>query len=125
VTFQGRRAVFEKTGGHCHFCGDQLEFSRYGKTCGDNLEGAWELDHVVQRRKGGASNTDSYLPARWNCNRLRWHRKGRDLRRLILLGLVANDEIKTGTGLGRAIRAKFEQRTAKNRRRQRAAGRDY
>jgi 5-methylcytosine-specific restriction endonuclease McrA len=82
------------------------------------------MDHVIQRKKGGASNPDNYLPACWRCNRLRWHRKGKDLRRLIQLGLVANDEIKKATELGRVLRAKLaERKTTTNARRAKAARR--
>lgn len=118
MTLQGRRAVFDKTGGHCHFCGDRLVFSHYE-------QGEWELDHAIQAAKGGASNPDNYLPACWKCNRLRWHRTGKDLRRLILLGLVANDEIKADTELGRAIHARFTQRKTKNKQRKRTTGREW
>jgi 5-methylcytosine-specific restriction endonuclease McrA len=107
LTRQGRRAVFDKTQGHCHFCGDKLVFKHYEQS-------AWELDHVIQKKKGGASSPDNYLPACGKCNHLRWHRTGKDLRRLILLGLTANDEIKAGTALGNAIHVKFNKRKAKS-----------
>lgn len=106
------RAVYDKTHGHCHFCGDKVVLGHHGKTKGHPLRGAWELDHVIQRKRGGASNSDNYLPACWRCNRLRWHRRGRDLRRLIQLGLVANDEVMARTELGRAIAARLTQRKA-------------
>jgi 5-methylcytosine-specific restriction endonuclease McrA len=111
------RVVYDKTRGHCHFCGDKVVLGHHGKTKGHPLRGAWELDHVIQAAKGGKSNPDNFLPACWKCNRLRWHRKGRDLRRLVQLGLIANDEIKTGTELGQAIHAKFKKHKAKNKRR--------
>ena len=111
------RAVYDKTHGHCHFCGDKIVLGYHGKTKGHPLRGAWEMDHVIQAAKGGRSNPDNYLPACWKCNRLRWHRKGKDLRRLILLGLVANGEIKRKTELGRAISVKLAQRQATNKKR--------
>jgi len=109
-----RRVVYDKTRGHCHFCGDKVVLENYGKKRKPYPDGAWELDHVIQRKKGGASEADNYLPACKQCNHLRWHRNGRDLRRLILLGLVAQDEIKAGTKLGGEIHAKFKIREAKN-----------
>jgi 5-methylcytosine-specific restriction endonuclease McrA len=111
------RAVYDKTRGHCHFCGDKVVLGHHGKTKGKSPRGAWELDHVIQAAKGGKSNPDNFLPACWKCNRLRWHRTGRDLRRLILLGLVANDEIRADTEHGRAIHAKFKQHKAQNKHR--------
>jgi 5-methylcytosine-specific restriction endonuclease McrA len=118
VTSRGRRAVFDKTQGHCHFCVDELLFDNYGPKRKPYPPGAWELDHVIQRKKGGVSTSDNYLPACKQCNHLRWHRSGSDLRRLILLGLVANDEIRADTELGRAVNAEIENREAKNKRRQ-------
>jgi len=110
------RAVFDKTHGHCHFCGDELVFERYH-------DGEWELDHVIQRKKGGASDPDNYLPACKKCNHLRWHRKGEDLREVIFLGLIAKAEIKAGTRLGHEITAKRKQRLDTNdRRRSRSRG---
>jgi hypothetical protein len=109
------RAVYDRTHGHCHFCGDKVVLGHHGKTKRGYLRGAWELDHIIQAAKGGKSNPDNYLPACWKCNRLRWHRKGQDLRRLILLGLVARDEIRAGSGLGRELTAKLARRKAYNR----------
>ena len=116
--------MFDKTSGHCHFCGDKVVLENYGKKRKPYPNGAWELDHVIQRKKGGASTADNYLPACKQCNHLRWHRSGSDLRRLILLGLVANDEIKADTELGRAVHAKLKNREAKNKQRQLATGRE-
>lgn len=65
------RAVYDKTRGHCHFCGDRVVLGHHGRTKSGYVRGAWELDHVIQRKKGGASNPDNYLPACWKCNRLR------------------------------------------------------
>lgn len=120
MTEQALRAVFRKTRGHCHFCGDKVVLGHYGKAAHPKRKyrrGAWELDHIIQAAKGGESNPGNLLPACWTCNRLRWHRRGRDLRRLIRLGLAANDEIKADTELGRAIHAKFVLRKGKVRQR--------
>jgi hypothetical protein len=45
------RAVYDKTRGHCHFCGDELEFEAYGAKRQPYPNGAWELDHVIQVAK--------------------------------------------------------------------------
>jgi len=111
------RAVFAKTGGHCHFCGDKLVFEHYGRKRKPYPKGAWELDHVIQAAKGGADSPDNFLSACKECNLLRWHRRGKDLRRIILLGLVANDEIKNKSDTGREIQNKLRRRRAQNRRR--------
>ena len=66
MTEKQRRQIWEKTSGHCHFCGDPVTYERRGWREGD-LTGYWEVDHVIQRQKGGGSSVQNYLPActRW------------------------------------------------------------
>ena len=101
ITNNKLATVFNKTNGHCHFCGDSLVFEKYGVKYSNNLNGAWEADHIMQKGKGGSKNIENCLPCCVPCNRLRWHRKGEDLRDLIFFGLIAKDEImkKTITGM--------------------------
>ena len=75
--------------GHCHFCGDEIELNKRGWTA--RMSGHWEADHVVQKKNGGSDNLNNLLPACTRCNRLRWGRSGRSLRRVIVLGLVAKE----------------------------------
>lgn len=116
-------AVFNKTSGHCHFCGDALTLEKYGAKDINDLDGAWEADHISQKGKGGSKDIENCLPSCVRCNRLRWHRKGEDLRDLIFLGLIAKDEIIKKTLLGnkivelknkRIIQNKNRRRTIKN-----------
>ena len=100
ITNNKLKLVFEKTKGHCHFCGDSIVFEKYGSK---EVPGAWEADHIIQRAKGGQKEIINCLPSCVKCNRLRWHRKGENLRDLIFLGLIANDEVKKGSVLGKAI----------------------
>jgi len=65
------REIFDKTGGHCHFFGDSLRFDCRGWS--ERMNGHWEVDHVVQRGKGGVRSADNCLPTCTRCNRLRWH----------------------------------------------------
>lgn len=83
--------VFLKTEGHCHFCGDPLSFEqrRRGKS-----DSAWESDHIFQLKKGGPRGAENTLPTCWRCNQLRWGRTGDSLRRLLVAGLVAIQEIE-------------------------------
>ncbi len=87
------RAIWEKTGGRCHFCGDPVRLNGRGYT-GPGSDGSWEIDHVTQRAKGGLSGVENYLPACTRCNRLRWHRTGAQLRQVLVLGLIARREIE-------------------------------
>lgn len=97
------KRIFDNTFGHCHFCGDPLVFKKYGYKDINNLKGAWEVDHINQKAKGGRKDETNCLPACVRCNRLRWHRKGDDLRELILLGLISKEEIKKDSEVGKII----------------------
>jgi 5-methylcytosine-specific restriction endonuclease McrA len=104
------RAIFDKTHGHCHFCGDPLVFINRGwvKEC----DGHWEVDHVIQRNKGGAKSAENCLAACTRCNRLRWHRSGDAMRKLLLLGVIAAEQInkQKPTGLGRELAGLLKKR---------------
>jgi 5-methylcytosine-specific restriction endonuclease McrA len=113
------REIFQRTSGHCHFCGDKLRLGNYGDSTNNEPVGAWEADHVIQRGKGGSKSAANCLPACVRCNRLRWHRKGKQLRELLLLGLVANDEIKKRTETGKKISALKKSHLERNKSRRR------
>lgn len=110
------RKIFGKTNGHCHFCGNKLAFKKRGKKSG-KLEGYWEVDHVIQRAKGSRSSSENYLPACVGCNRLRWDRPGLKLRKLIFLGIIANEQIKAGTDLGKQLAELKRKRKLQNKHR--------
>lgn len=116
------RQVWEKTHGHCHFCGDPVDFDKRGWRDGD-LTGYWEVDHIIQKGKGGGNGVDNCLPACTRCNRLRWHRRGDALRELLLLGLIARDEIAKDSPLGQALSHLRQSRLEKNRQRRKRAHR--
>ena len=109
------RAIWKKTDGHCHFCGDPVEFEKRGWN--EDLSGYWEVDHVIQQNKGGEDSVDNYLPACTRCNRLRWHRTGGEIRELLLLGLIAQGEIKRNTQIGQKMVDLKEKRLTNNQKR--------
>jgi hypothetical protein len=113
MTQEELRHIWQKTEGHCHFCGDPVVFETRGWVEGD-LTGYWEVDHVIQRQKGGSVKAGNCLPACTRCNRLRWHRKGEGIRELLFLGLIARDEIRSGGAVGRILVRLREQRIHKN-----------
>ena len=57
-----RRAVLEKYGGRCAYCGTPLEPGRRG----DNI---MQVDHVHARYLGGTDDPDNLVPACRLCNR--------------------------------------------------------
>lgn len=113
------REIFAKTQGHCHFCGDPLVFENRGWT--DHPDGHWEVDHVIQRDKGGSKKADNCLPACTICNRLRWHRTGASVRSLLLLGVIAAKEIKNYSSIGRELIHLRDKRRTENEARRQAA----
>jgi hypothetical protein len=108
----GLEGVFAKTQGHCHFCGDQLVFENRGWTA--KPDGHWEVDHVIQRDKGGSKKADNCLPACTVCNRLRWHRAAASVQGLLLLGVISAKEIKNHTSIGRELSRLRDKRLTEN-----------
>jgi 5-methylcytosine-specific restriction endonuclease McrA len=108
--------IWNKTSGHCHFCGDPVDFDKRGWNDGD-LTGYWEVDHIIQHHKGGKNIAENYLPACTRCNRLRWHRTGDQVRELLFLGLIARDEINKENKIGRELARLQEKRLLENARR--------
>jgi 5-methylcytosine-specific restriction endonuclease McrA len=117
MTISRLRAVFDRTEGHCHFCGDALVFENRGWS--GTPEGHWEVDHVIQRAKGGKRGDENCLPACTRCNRLRWNRTGPAFHEVIFYGLVAAREVRRRSLLGRAIGDLAAKQLAKNRSRRR------
>ena len=93
------REIFDKTKGHCHFCGGPITFELRGWKK-DEPRGYWEVDHVIQRGKGGSPRAENCLPACTRCNKLRWHRTGPQLRELLWLGIIAYHEIRYRDAVG-------------------------
>jgi hypothetical protein len=81
--------IFGMFNGHCHFCGDEITLEKRGYSA--HPAGHWEADHVVMKKNGGSDKIGNLLPACTRCNRLRWGRSGRSLRRVLTLGLVAKE----------------------------------
>ena len=81
---QQLQAIFKKTNGHCHFCGDNVTFDKYGIKSIEDADGVWEVDHIHQKGKGGNKSIENCLPACYKCNRLRWHRCGDEIRELMV-----------------------------------------
>lgn len=113
MTEKQLRQIWERTSGHCHFCGDAVEFEKRGWT-GDDLTGYWEVDHIIQKGKGGSTTAENCLAACTRCNRLRWHRQGEAVRELLFLGLIAREEIAKATAVGKVLAQLREKRLAQN-----------
>jgi hypothetical protein len=117
VTERQLREIWKKTDGHCHFCGDPVSLRKRGYRR-QRADGCWEVDHVIQRRRGGSVSSENCLPACTSCNRLRWHRRGAAIRELLVLGIIARHEIDKLTETGKELvklRAAQLRRTARRR----------
>jgi 5-methylcytosine-specific restriction endonuclease McrA len=110
------RKIWEKTNGHCHFCGDPVDFGKRGRNP-KNQKGYWVKDHVIQKGKGGSKSDENCLPACTKCNGLRWDRKGQALRELLEFGIIAKKEIKKSNSMGKALLELKKKRDNLNKRR--------
>ena len=52
-----KREVFNKTNGHCAYCGKTL-----------NFEGDWHIDHIKPKWAGGSNNISNKYPSCILCN---------------------------------------------------------
>lgn len=100
-----RRAVYERTRGHCHLCHGPLAYSNYGN---HGARGAWEIDHSVPRARGGTDHLNNLYPAHTSCNRYKQHRSNSGIRRehgrtRAPLSAAAMEELKSGDAWTGAI----------------------
>jgi hypothetical protein len=62
-----RKAVYDKTGGHCYYCGMKLTLR--SKTKFPEVDPAVMLtDHFVPKSKGGSDHIDNIVPCCRPCN---------------------------------------------------------
>jgi 5-methylcytosine-specific restriction endonuclease McrA len=102
--------VYDKTEGHCHFCGDHIN-RRWRRS----PHGHWHLDHITHKSKGGLDTVANYLAACTACNGLRWNRSGQSLRNVIRLGLIAKGQVKAETKIGKRLAELQKLQKATNR----------
>ena len=57
--------VYDRTNRKCFYCNIQLSFKNYGKV---GARGAWEIDHFISLRSGGAHQSYNWVAACVNCN---------------------------------------------------------
>lgn len=83
-TKETRQKVFDKTGGHCWYCG--------GKTClvydPAHPRQAMTLDHIVPRISGGTNRFGNLVPACHRCNGSKNNSTIEQFRYLIMMRLA-------------------------------------
>ncbi|MDR0618296.1 MAG: HNH endonuclease, partial [Bacteroidales bacterium] len=52
-----RKTIFDKFGGHCAYCGTEINFDKF------------QVDHFVAKLKGGSDDVDNLMPSCIECNR--------------------------------------------------------
>jgi len=57
--------VYDRTEGHCFYCGIQLSLKNYGVV---GKRGAWEIDHFIPIRSNGAHQPYNWVAACVSCN---------------------------------------------------------
>ena len=55
-----REKIFNKTNGHCSYCGCELNFYDF------------QVDHLIPKNKGGNNKADNLMPACSDCNRFKF-----------------------------------------------------
>jgi len=76
-----KNRVWNKTLGHCHLCGERLDFT-----------GDWQMDHVVPRQSRGADAEWNLLPICGFCNRMKKAARTYKMRRVLMYGRYCLDE---------------------------------
>ncbi len=71
-------AVYDRTDGRCHLCGNNLAFSNYGRR---GARGAWHADHSRPLAYGGTNRLTNLFPACVSCNLAKGTRSTRTARR--------------------------------------------
>jgi 5-methylcytosine-specific restriction endonuclease McrA len=110
--------IWDKTNGHCHFCGIDLIFENYGKN--KDIKGNWNVDHIFPKASGGENKTVNYLPICGECNRLKWHRTGKQIKEIMRYGIVSLREKRKNTKIGNKIEEiyKLQEKANQERRKQ-------
>ena len=66
--------IFNKTDGHCQYCGKKLAWANYGNPKG---RGGWEVDHSIPVSRGGTDHLNNLYPACVECNKNKGNLTGR------------------------------------------------
>jgi len=102
-TKSDRKAIFDKTLGHCHICGKKPSY--------------WVADHIKPHASGGEHAVHNYMPACPECNRLRWFYEPWELKYILELGVYLQKEVEKGTELGKQVKNLYRMRKRRNRKR--------
>ncbi len=97
------RAIYDRTSGYCHLCGEKMAFTNYGQ---HGERGAWEIEHSNPKARGGTDRANNLYAACIDCNRskgdgsTRSVRQGNGLRRAPLSRQAVADKKAANTAVG-------------------------
>ena len=96
--------VFDKTDGHCYYCGKQLAWNNHGA---NGRRGAWHVDHSIPLSLGGTDHLNNLEPACINCNLEKGTQLGRNFKRQFEepASSTGYSWVEIALGLGAAILA--------------------
>lgn len=70
-----QQAVWDKTNGHCWYCGKQLVIGSPSDPESKRIIAQWfVMDHVVPKTHGGSDHIHNLVPACWICNSTKGHK---------------------------------------------------
>ena len=112
ISLENKKVIFQKTGGLCHFCGEELVFNAKR---GEN--GRWNVDHILPFSHKGKDSIENYLPICKTCNRLRWNFESNKIRDLLRYGIVAYKQIRKKTSTGKEMLILYNKQIELNKKR--------
>ena len=95
LTKKDRYLIWDKTDGHCHICGREVDKDGY------------EADHVKNHSGGGSDLAENFLAACRTCNNYRWHYSPEEIQWILKLGVWAKTQIDHNNGIGKKIAEGF------------------
>ena len=66
-----REKVFNKTNGHCAYCGCELDFFNF------------EIDHIIPKKRGGNNRIENLYPCCRDCNIFKYDNEIEEFRRKV------------------------------------------
>jgi 5-methylcytosine-specific restriction endonuclease McrA len=103
-----RKQVWDKTAGHCHLCGGDMNQQSDGELPEEQeILPHFVVDHVVPYASGGSDSIKNFLPAHGLCNGCRWFYSPEEFQWVLRMGVWARKQMEDATEIGRKMREPF------------------
>ena len=103
ISEEKKKAVYNKTDGHCHICGENMTYRKM------------TVDHLVSRHHGGDDSLGNLLPAHGKCNRTKWTGRLDRWIQILNYGIFGFELIKSKHKLSLEIIELIKKREMRNR----------